>query len=190
MVSRFDREVGKRIQCEVFGQALAIDPRQKYSGATYAAIAGLMMRYPESLGQPAVHELIHLIIINELMGIVDALLQNFALLYRDGVTPELSPAYDIVAWSVFIQGHCNALALYRSEDGTLATRTLGPASVRAMCNVMKIPEKPVQRVIKDAVHRALELWPDMIATSALMDNQKQALIRHFFSHPFIQQLSW
>lgn len=188
-VTRFDREEGKRIHCEVFGQALAIDPRQKYTGATYAAMAGLMMRYPESLGQPAVHELMRLITINELLGNYDAHLQNFALLYRDGVTPELSPAYDIVAWSVYIKGQGNALALYRNEDGTPASRTLGPASVRAMCNAVQIPEKPVQRVIKDTVRLAFERWPDMIAASSLMDNQKQVLMKHFYAHPFVQQLA-
>ena len=115
-VTRFDREGAKRIHCEVFSQALTADPRQKYTGATYAAMAGLMMRYPASLGTPAVHELLRLVTINELLGNFDEHLQTFTLLYPDGHTPVMTKAYDIVAWSVYINGHGNALALYRTGD--------------------------------------------------------------------------
>ena len=83
-VTRFDRAGAKRIHCEDFAQALGVEPRNKYTGASYAAMAGLMLRYPESLGSGAVHELLRLITINELMGNLDAHLKNFCLLYPDG----------------------------------------------------------------------------------------------------------
>ena len=46
-VTRFDRAGAQRIHCEDFAQALSVDPRHKYTGATYAAMAGLMLRYPD-----------------------------------------------------------------------------------------------------------------------------------------------
>lgn len=86
-VTRFDRDGEKRIHCEDFAQALGVDPQHKYTGASYTAMAALMMRYPTSLGTTAVHELLRLITINQLMGNSDAHLKNFCLLYPDGQSP-------------------------------------------------------------------------------------------------------
>lgn len=188
-VTRFDREGARRIHCEVFSQALTVDPRQKYTGATYAAIAGLMMRYPDSLGVSAVQELLRLITINELLGNFDGHLQNFALLYPDGRTPVMSKAFDIVAWSVYISGRGNALALYRTDanDQARIAKTLGPAALREFCNRVGLPELSFSKVIRDTVARALEQWPDMIANSLILDAQKERLLEHIYAHPFAQR---
>ena len=187
-VTRFDRAGAKRIHCEDFAQALGVEPRNKYTGASYAAMAGLMLRYPESLGSGAVHELLRLITINELMGNLDAHLKNFCLLYPDGRTPVLSKAFDIVAWSVYLTGQGNALALYRADgpDQRKASRILGPAALREFCNRVGIAEQPCARVIRDTAALALERWPDMIGVSTLLDSQKERLLRHFLAHPFVQ----
>lgn len=70
-----------RIHCEDFAQVLNVNPQQKYTGASYAAMGSLMMRFPESLGVNAVHELLRLLVINDLMGNYDAHLKNFCLIY-------------------------------------------------------------------------------------------------------------
>lgn len=188
-VTRFDRDGAKRIHCEDFAQALSVDPRNKYTGATYAAMAGLMLRYPNSLGLDAVHEMLRLIAINELLGNLDAHLKNFCLLYPDGHAPVLSKAFDIVAWSVYITGQGNALALYRTEgqDHHKVSRTLGPAALREFCNRVGIAEQPCAKVIRDTVARALDQWPDMIRNSQILDSQKERLLHHVAAHPFAQR---
>lgn len=188
-VTRFDREGAKRIHCEDFAQALGVDPLNKYTGATYAAMAGLMLRYPDSLGLGAVHEMLRLIAINELMGNLDAHLKNFCLLYPDGHVPVLSKAFDIVAWSVYINGQGNALALYRAEgqDKHKVSRTLGPAALREFCNRLGIAEHPCSKVIRETVARALDQWPDMIRHSQILDAQKERLLHHLETHPFAQR---
>lgn len=185
-VTRFDRNGAKRIHCEDFAQALTVDPRNKYTGATYAAMAGLMLRYPETLGLGAVHELLRLITINELMGNLDAHLKNFCLLYPDGHSPVLSKAFDIVAWSVYITGQGNALALYRAQDqeGNKVSKTIGPAALREFCNRLGIAEQPCAKVIRDTAAMALQQWPDMIRNSQILETQKIRLIHHLESHPF------
>lgn len=177
-VTRFDREGAQRIHCEDFAQALSVDPRNKYTGATYAAMAGLMLSYP-SLGLPAVHELLRLIAINELMGNLDAHLKNFCLLYPDGHTPVLSKAFDIVAWSAYITSQGHALALYRAEGQGQhkASKTLSPAALREFCNRVGVAEQPCAKIIKETVAKAKALWPDMISSSPLLDVQKERLLR-------------
>jgi serine/threonine-protein kinase HipA len=151
-------------------------------------MAGLMLRYPDSLGTPAVHELLRQITINELLGNFDAHLQNFALLYPDGRTPVLSKAFDIVAWAVYINGKGNALALYRADgiDPSKVPKTLGPAALREFCNRVGIPESPCHKVIRDTVAIAMEKWPDIIRNSRILDAQKERLLAHFNGHPFVR----
>ena len=187
-VTRFDRAGDRRIHCEDFAQALAVDPQNKYMGATYTAMAALMMRHPATLGIPAVHELLRLISINELMGNYDGHLKNFCLIYPDGHHPVLAPAFDIVAWSVYIGGQGNGLAMYRDADPQLAAQarksTLSPYSLRRLCNAANVPEKPCSAVVRETVRKAQFLWPSMIEASSLMALQKERLLERLRAHRF------
>ncbi len=196
-VTRFDRDDSKRIHCEDFAQALNIDPQNKYTGATYAAMAGLMMRFPESLGVTSVHELLRLITINELLGNYDAHLKNFCLIYPDGKNPVLAPAFDIVAWTAYISGQGNALSIYRDTTSPRALPSalnkrekvgaLTALSLREFCNRVGIVEKPCAAVIKATVSRAIETWPVLIERSSILATQKEKVLKHFYAHPFVQQ---
>jgi len=187
-VTRFDRDGERRIHCEDFAQALAVDPQNKYTGATYAAMAALMMRHPATLGIPAVHELFRLITINELMGNYDGHLKNFCLIYPDGQQPVLAPAFDLVAWSVYISGQGNGLAMYRDADAQVAAQTrkstLSPYSLRRLCNLANVPEKPFLAVVRETVRKAQALWPSMIEDSSLLGSQKERLLERLRAHRF------
>ena len=184
-VTRFDRSGGSRIHCEDFAQVLGIDPQNKYTGATYAAMAAVMMRYPNTLGTPAVHELLRLITINELMGNFDGHLKNFCLLYPDGVNPVLAPAFDIVAWSVYIDGQGSGqgsgLAMFR---GAMPKQTLTPASLRQLCNLAGVAERPCSAVVRTTAKKALENWPAMVKESPLLPQQKERLLARLREHRF------
>lgn len=180
-VTRFDREGSKRIHCEDFAQVLDIDPRHKYTGATYAAMAALMMKFPESLGVHAVHELLRLLTINDLLGNYDAHLKNFCLIYPDGHTPYLSKAFDIVAWSAYFGGQGSALALYRTDKDQPKT-ILSPTAIRGFCERVGVAEKPCLSTIKETTAKAFEFWPDMIANSQILDTQKEKLLTRLASH--------
>jgi serine/threonine-protein kinase HipA len=184
-VTRFDRAGERRIHCEDFAQALGVDPQNKYTGATYTAMAALMMSHPATLGIPAVHELLRLITINELLGNYDGHLKNFCLIYPDGQHPVLAPAFDIVAWSVYISGQGNGLAMYREADsqGAAQTRksTLSPYSLRRLCNLANVPEKPCSVVVRETARKARALWPPMIEASGLTALQKERLLERLKS---------
>jgi serine/threonine-protein kinase HipA len=185
-IERFDRSQSKRIHCEVVCQALAVDPAQKYTGATYAAVAALMMRHPETLGVAAVHELLRLITVNEIIGNYDAHLQNFAFVYEDQHRPTLSPAYDIVAWSAYLNGNGHALAFYREDkDSTKKPpRNLSPEVLREFCNRVGVAETACSGIIRETAARAFETWPAMVESSEILSKQKQALLKRISEHPF------
>ena len=176
-VERFDRQDGKaHIHCEDFAQILGIPPEQKYThdNANYGLMAAVLQQM--KLGEPAVLELLRRIAVNEMLGNFDAHVKNFGVIYRDGRTPQLSPAYDIVAYAAQVTGRGHALRLTR---GGARHATLGPATVREFCAAAEIPETVAQGAIRETVKAAAATWPDMINESQLLPEQKTRLLQHF-----------
>ncbi len=193
-VQRFDRSPSGRIHCEDFAQAFGVQPEEKYT-LSYELVARLMMSLP-SLGEPAVHELLRRLLVNELLGNPDMHLKNIGLRYLDGRTPMLSPAYDIVAYAAFNARGGHALHLLQHNplapkprirapqagDPLHGKAQLSPALLRAFCEAVGIPEKPAQKVLRDTMARVLANWPAMIEAAAITPTQKERLLRHLTTH--------
>jgi serine/threonine-protein kinase HipA len=166
-VERFDRVHGREhVHCEDFAQILGIAPEEKYShdNASYGAMARVMLESMR-LDREQVSELLRRIAVNEMLGNYDAHVKNFGVIYRDGRQPELSPAYDVVAYACYFagQGH----------------ERLSPATLQAFCNASGFFPTLATKVVSDAVKAACDLWPDMIAGSVLPEPLKTRLLDHF-----------
>lgn len=203
-VTRFDRTARGRVHVEDFAQILGRMPEDKYGGGpdgrpvSYLDIAAVLMAEP-SLGEPAVHELLRRLAVNEMIGNADMHLKNLGVRYLDGVTPTLSPAYDVVAYAVYhrIRGHAlltvpEALAPSRGElrDASPAQRqALGPKLLQVFCDKLKLPVKPAEQAVTRCVKAAWAHWPEMIEASALTAQQKQRLMAHFSSHGLVASVA-
>ncbi|MBC7436309.1 MAG: type II toxin-antitoxin system HipA family toxin [Bdellovibrionales bacterium] len=180
-VERFDREHGRQhVHCEDFAQILGIPPEMKYQhpDMSYGLMARVLMDMGR--GDEAVSELVRRVAVNELLGNYDAHLKNFGVIYRDGNTAELSPAYDVVAYAAYIPGRGHALPFARK---TPTHARLGPATVRAFCNECGFAETLAGTIIRSVVRQAVETWPGMIASSHILDSQKKKLLAHFENAP-------
>ncbi len=202
-VKRFDRTPQGRVHCEDFCQVLGLMPEDKYGAfdgvdrTSYVQVASVLLSF-DSMGEAAVHDLLRRLVVNELLGNPDMHLKNIGLLYRDGRTPTLSPAYDIVAYSAYKKNAGHALQILprgllprvqQVADGQHRPKQqLSPVLVRAFCAALGILEKPATAAIRDAVKRAAETWPAMIAEARITDAQKARLIEQFKSHRMIQSL--
>ena len=201
-VERFDRTPNGRIHCEDFAQVLGVMPEDKYgvfdgqNRTSYLAVAAVLMSF-DSLGEAAVHELLRRLVVNELLGNPDMHLKNIGLLYPDGMTPTLSPAYDVVAYSAFTRTTGHALQLMPKEifpareqpaDGAARKQRISPAVVRAFCAALDIVEAPAAAAVRDTVKKAYMLWPDLIEASSITGAQKAKLVGWFKSHPMIESL--
>jgi serine/threonine-protein kinase HipA len=187
-VLRYDRAPGLRVHCEDFAQVLGVMPEDKYQGASYLNVAAALMSLP-GLGEPAVHELLRRMAVNELLGNPDMHLKNIGLRYPDGATPELAPAYDIVAYAAYgrISGHGLRL-LPEPEEAGAAKPRLSPPVLREFCARLGLAEKPAAAVLKASVRAALEAWPGLVEASLLTARQKERLLGHFHAHPWIEQV--
>ena len=177
-VERFDRAHGREhIHCEDFAQILGIPPDEKYShpNASYGAMA-LVMLASMKLASEAVSELLRRIAVNEMLGNFDAHVKNFGVIYRDGRTPELSPAYDIVAYACYVAGRGHAL---KFSDAGERHQRISPVTLRAFCNASGFFPTLANKVVSDTVKAACALWPEMIAQSLLPEPYKLRLLAHF-----------
>ena len=185
-VHRFDRSPAGRIHMEDFAQVLGAAPDSKYT-QSYLAIAAVLISLP-GCGEAAVLELIRRIAFNDLIGNADMHLKNMALLYPDGVTAKLSPAYDVVAQALYhpIKGH--ALHLF---DETIPAHDpkepiWSPSRLRKFCGLLGMSEKPAEALIRQVVLKTLEQAPGVVTQSGMTPKQKHDLLHRIYRHAHSQ----
>ncbi|GAB6041827.1 type II toxin-antitoxin system HipA family toxin [Endothiovibrio diazotrophicus] len=126
-IRRFDREDGgRRVHMEDFTQILGLFPEEKYDKYNYETIARLTLALT---GNEGLNEFIRRLVFVIASGNGDAHHKNWTLLYPDGQTPKLSPAYDLVSTIQYLPDGKLALNFGKSkqwEDYSLdAFRRLG-----------------------------------------------------------------
>lgn len=178
-VSRYDRGPAGRVHCEDFAQILGVQPEDKYT-CDYLTVAAVMVAVP-SLGEPAVHELLRRILVNDLMGNPDMHLKNIGLWYPDGRTPELPPAYDLVAYGAYsLAPRGRALHLMPSRAGEPVKKDprarLTPTVVRDFCAQLGLPEKPAWTALRRCAEQAFDTWPALIQASELPRQMRERLL--------------
>ncbi|ABF43571.1 HipA-like protein [Candidatus Koribacter versatilis Ellin345] len=97
-VKRFDRTPKSRIHIEDFNQIFGQFPDQKYGKQSYNAIGKNIFRI---LGEADYREFVRRLVFSILVGNMDMHLKNWSVVYKDGRTPRLSPAYDLVSTIVY-----------------------------------------------------------------------------------------
>ncbi|MGA0570696.1 type II toxin-antitoxin system HipA family toxin [Variovorax sp. VNK109] len=194
-VERFDRAPGgglqARVMCEDFAQVLSVPPEDKYS-RSYAEIAAVLLALP-ACGEPAVHELLRRLVVNELIGNADAHLKNIGLIYRDGRTAELSPAYDVVALCLYGVKAGHALRLMPahiapSHAGGEPPSLLSPVMARDFCRTLGIAPGPASAIVRQTVLTAAKTWASLIRASALTPQQKSTLLERVGRHVLTRQV--
>lgn len=188
-VFRYDRDAATptgRVHCEDFAQVLDVPPEAKYT-QDYLTLAGVMMAEP-SLGEPAVHELLRRILVNEMLHNADMHLKNIGLRYLDGRTPDLPPAYDIVGYGAYaIAKAGRALHLVPPPPRGVKPHIdpmapLSPVVVRDFCARLGLPEKPAWTALRHCGEKAHDTWPALINAADMTDKMKARLLECLDAH--------
>ena len=151
-VERFDRAAGgRRIHMEDFAQVFGLFPDDKYGSRSYANIAAVLWA---ETGDTGTYEFVRRLVFSVLIGNADMHLKNWSLLYPDGRTPVLSPAYDFVATLPYIPGDSLALTFggSRSLDGITLDQ------VRRFTDTARMPMHPVWRIVRETAERTRTAW--------------------------------
>ena len=171
-VRRFDRADGnRRIHIEDFAQVFGVFPGRKYEMASYEDIARVLWA---EAGLESVVELARRLAFSALIGNADMHLKNWSVLYENGVSAELAPAYDLVATVAYINDTRLALSLAKTKDmhavsADLFARFAGRAG---------IPEVPVVEAARETAERLRSEWGRHAAVRDIPDELRSKVTEH------------
>jgi serine/threonine-protein kinase HipA len=112
-IRRYDRlPEGGRVHQEDFAQVRGLRPDRKYSGASYEGLARFI---GDLCGQDDLVEYLRRVLFLLLCGNTDAHLKNWSLVYPDGRSARLSPAYDFVCVRQYLPQNELALPLAKEK---------------------------------------------------------------------------
>jgi serine/threonine-protein kinase HipA len=174
-IKRFDRNDNQRIHMEDFAQVLVKYPHEKYNSASYEQIGKILYDFSGN-GLADAQQFARRLLVNILLANGDAHIKNWSLLYSDQVTPRLSPAYDIVTTSVYIENERQyALNLGKTKEWYDVTY----ANFEAWAKRAGVPWRAIKPHLVDTMEKARSLWPERIKELPMNDEHKKRLQAHW-----------
>jgi serine/threonine-protein kinase HipA len=174
-IKRFDRDNDSRIHMEDFAQVLVKYPHEKYNSASYEQVGRIIYEYAGD-GLADVQQFARRLLVNILLANGDAHLKNWSLLYSDQITPRLSPAYDIVTTSVYIENEKQyALNMAKTKDWY----GVSYLQFQYWANRSEIPWRAIKPHLDDTMEKARTLWPEAIKGLPMNEGHKQTLKKHW-----------
>ena len=174
-IKRFDRAGSTRIHMEDFAQILVKYPHEKYQSANYEQIGQILYEYSGDALADA-QQFARRLLVNILLANGDAHLKNWSLLYSNKITPRLSPAYDILTTSEYIEDERHyALNLGKTKDWY----EVSSLHFEAWAKRSKIPWRAIKPHLDETVEKARDLWPDAIKSLPMNDEHKVKLVAHW-----------
>lgn len=174
-IKRFDRDQDTRIHMEDFAQVLVKYPHEKYSSANNEQIGRVLYEFADD-GLADAQQLARRLLVNILLANGDAHLKNWSLLYKDRITPALSPAYDIVTTSVYIE---NETEFALNLDKTRKWLNVSKTKFRAWADKSNIPWRAIRPHLDDTMEKARSLWPDALKDLPMDEEHKEKLKAHW-----------
>jgi serine/threonine-protein kinase HipA len=152
-VKRFDREDNIRIHMEDFNQLYGQYPERKDERYTYSNMARDLAQLA---GPEAVQEFVRRIVFSAAIGNADMHLKNWTLLYPDGRTPELSPAYDFVSTIAYLDDNFQmALSITRKEKDV---RNINETLLRRFADKALMPAEAVLKPAIEISEKIVLTW--------------------------------
>ena len=153
-IRRFDRGAdGARTHMEDFAQIFSVFPERKYERANYRNLAEVIWT---EIGAPGVTEFVRRLVFNALIGNADMHLKNWSLIYPDGRTPALAPAYDFVSTIAYIED--DKMALNLAPANTKRFADLDLEAFRRFANKVGAPQKIITDAVDETRTRFDEAW--------------------------------
>ena len=168
-VKRFDRAAGGlRIHMEDFAQVFGLFPDDKYGHRSYANIASVLWA---ETGEEGTYEFVRRLVFSVLIGNGDMHLKNWSLLYPDGRTPVLSPAYDFVSTFPYIPG--DKLAL--NFGGSQSLNEITVDQVRRFADTARLPVSPLWEIVLEVSERTAAAWKTLSPKDLLPSKMRKAI---------------
>lgn len=180
-VKRFDRQETKRVHIEDFCQVFNVPPQAKYSKQfNYNHMAAFIWR---NLGEADLLEFVRRLVFNIAIGNNDMHLKNWSLIYRDGVTAALAPAYDLLATRLYVMH--DELSL-RLGDATHMEK-VGTETFQNLIKTAKLPAHLVLSAVAETVDRFHAVWQVAQSDLPVPKAVRESINAHLKSVPLMRQ---
>lgn len=176
-IKRFDRQDNTRIHMEDFAQVLVKYPDKKYNSANYEQIGKVLHLYSGD-GLADAQQFARRLLVNILLANGDAHLKNWSLLYQDQFTPRLSPAYDVVSTSVYMDNEQEFALNFGSNKNWFKADL---SHFERWANKSGIPWRVIKPHLDDTLNKARDLWPKALQELPMNDEHKTKLKKHWNS---------
>lgn len=150
-IKRFDRTENGPVHIEDFAQVFGVFPDDKYKKRNYRSIAEVLAIETTDAD---VAEYFRRLVFSTLIGNADMHLKNWSLIYPDGRTPMLAPAYDLLSTIPYIKDDSAALNYARTRKMV----ELSIDELRYMAAKARVPEKLVVSTARETVDRFRSVW--------------------------------
>ena len=176
-IKRFDRVPdGGRVHTEDFAQLNGLYPDQKYDHFNFDM---LLEQVGDLVSSAAAIDAIRRIVFTVGIGNADMHSKNWSLIYYDGRTPVLAPAYDFVSTVVYIQDNNMNVNL----AGTKQFSNVDDDLLAKVARYARLPTKPVLTAAHDMVDRMREVWPKLNGDLPLLAEHRNLIDAHMNSIP-------
>ena len=173
-VKRYDRTAAGRVHVEDFAQVFNVYADQEYKATNYDTIGRLIFDlFPNRFEQ--LTEFIRRLVVNILIGNGDAHLKNWSVIYKDKITPQLSPVYDLVSTIHYVPNDSLALNL----GGEKRFESFNETHFERLARRMEAPPKFVLDIVKETVVTAQKEWPAILREAALPEDMRDRLHQHW-----------
>lgn len=178
-VDRFDRAPAGAVHMEDACQMLTLMPAQKYAGRSQFVTFIALLHRLSAKGVADVRQMFIRQAVNTLLANSDAHLKNFSVLYRDGVNPELSPAYDIVCVAALpgFRGFATNVAIDKLQQAETLDTYIEVAKKAG------VPHRIATAAVKQTVARAKELWPKAMQDMEMPDKVREVILERLKTLP-------
>jgi serine/threonine-protein kinase HipA len=110
-----------------------------------------------------------------MIGNGDGHLKNWSFIYPDGVSPQLSPAYDIVPTIAYLAQHKMALKLAGTTNPAIVT----VARIAGLCKFLHMDPHVLEREVRTTVVRILDTWPQAVNDLPISTPVRNAIFGHW-----------
>ncbi len=150
-IRRFDRDGARRIHAEDFNQVYNQYPSKKYENVSYGNIAKKIF---ERVGYNDARVFVRRVAYTALIGNGDMHLKNWSLVYPDGRTPRLAPAYDYVSTLPYDLNHDLGL----SFGGSKSLSIFSEERLSKFAQDAQLTLKIVKQDVYEMLERVRSVW--------------------------------
>ena len=173
-IKRFDRSSKGRIHTEDFAQVFGLYPADKYQRVNYEQLGNVLYRTSAERLKD-IQQMARRLLINILLGNGDAHLKNWTLIYGDRQSPRLSPLYDVVFTTPYIEHDSLALNM----TGTKQWFDITMESFKLWSEKTGAPWVAIRPHLLDVMEVARTQWLEQLQDLPMLDEHKAALIQHW-----------